>query len=430
MTTFPLTTFSGSPLDDIYTGGSENNQIFGQAGNDVLNGGGGNDTIFGDEGNDWLSGGSGNDTLVGGAGSDVLAGGDGDDVYGVDNSDTIDETGTGRDTVLSSTYSWQLGSHLEDLVLVENSSADVGIGNSLNNRILGNRGSNALYGINGNDVLVGAGGNDVLEGGTGSDRFDFLDPAIDGVDQIIDFTVIDDTIGIVLDFTGTGSAFANAGLTPNATLTVEQFHQGGTALNRGTRFIYNPITGSLWFDIDGTGATPQVQLATLSTGLQLTHRDFFAFTGTPASGNPLPPPDDSRPKLRIGTRGNDRLEGGSGNDKLLGLEGHDILVGKDGSDRIEGGDGADRIYGGTGNNKLIGGRGRDIFALEPGAGRSLILDFGDRSDRLGISRTVDWRNLTISQQGQHTRISLGSDLLAILYRVHPYQIAIADFVQI
>ncbi|MBD2462004.1 hypothetical protein H6G89_13195 [Oscillatoria sp. FACHB-1407] len=429
MTTLPLTTFPGSPLDDIFTGGSENNTILGQAGNDVLDGGAGNDTIFGDADDDLLIGGEGNDTLVGGAGIDRLTGGNGDDVYSVDSRDTVTEAGTGQDTVLSSAYSWQLGSYLEGLVLVENSAAVVGMGNNLNNRILGNRSSNALYGMNGDDVLVGAGGSDVLEGGIGSDRFDFLDPAIDGVDQIIDFNVTDDTIGIALDFTGTGSAFANAGLTPNATLTVEQFRLGGVALDSSDRFLYDPITGALWFDIDGTGSAPQVQLAFLSSGLQLTNRDFFAFTGTPTSGNPIPPPEDNRPKLRIGTRGNDRLEGGSGNDKLLGLGGHDILVGKAGSDRLEGGDGADRLDGGTGNNKLTGGRGRDAFVLEPGSGRNLILDFEDRRDRLGISRTVDWSDITILQRGSQTFVTLSGDLVAILRGVQANQITVNDFVR-
>lgn len=42
------------------------------------------------------------------------------------------------------------------------------------------------------------------------------------------------------------------------------------------RFIYNQKTGALFFDIDGTGTTEQVQLATLTNKPLLTNGDIFA----------------------------------------------------------------------------------------------------------------------------------------------------------
>jgi Ca2+-binding RTX toxin-like protein len=40
---------------------------------------------------------------------------------------------------------------------------------------------------------------------------------------------------------------------------------GTTALNASNRFIYNTITGDLFFDRDGTGTLAAIQIATLSS---------------------------------------------------------------------------------------------------------------------------------------------------------------------
>jgi large repetitive protein len=61
------------------SGGSGNDQLWGNAGNDVIDGGRDDDSLFGGSGSDTLLGGSGNDTLDGGAGADSLSGGDGND---------------------------------------------------------------------------------------------------------------------------------------------------------------------------------------------------------------------------------------------------------------------------------------------------------------------------------------------------------------
>jgi Ca2+-binding RTX toxin-like protein len=50
------------------------------AGNDMLSGGSGDDKVWGGSGNDQLSGGTGNDLLVGGFGADRMDGGNGNDV--------------------------------------------------------------------------------------------------------------------------------------------------------------------------------------------------------------------------------------------------------------------------------------------------------------------------------------------------------------
>ncbi|MFB6259608.1 MAG: calcium-binding protein, partial [Thiohalorhabdaceae bacterium] len=88
--------------DDQIAGTSENEAIWGQAGNDGLTGAGGDDVVYGGDGTDALDGGAGddhlfggegNDTLVGRSGTNHLEGGAGHDTYVVKGGDsTIAET--------------------------------------------------------------------------------------------------------------------------------------------------------------------------------------------------------------------------------------------------------------------------------------------------------------------------------------------------
>ena len=74
-------TLLGDVLDDVLIGGAGNDLLeggvgkdraFGSAGNDRLNGGPGNDTLFGEDGDDTIDGGTGIDRCVGGAGPDTF----------------------------------------------------------------------------------------------------------------------------------------------------------------------------------------------------------------------------------------------------------------------------------------------------------------------------------------------------------------------
>lgn len=59
-----MTTYIGTPGNDVLTGGSENDYLFGGAGNDTLSGNGGDDTLDGGGGYDLLNGGAGNDLYI------------------------------------------------------------------------------------------------------------------------------------------------------------------------------------------------------------------------------------------------------------------------------------------------------------------------------------------------------------------------------
>ncbi|MEQ9234314.1 M10 family metallopeptidase C-terminal domain-containing protein [Coleofasciculus sp. E2-BRE-01] len=312
-------TLGGSSGNDYLDGGTGSDWIYGSTGkdtltggdgNDYLNGGAGNDQMYGNAGNDTLSGGSGNDYLDGGTGNDQMYGGTGNDRFEVNSTgDGVTEYANQGIDRVSSSVSYSLGNNLENLTLT--GSAYYGYGNSLNNSISGNSSNNYLWGSSGNDYLYGNAGNDYLSGGTGNDRMygstgddtlagssgnDYLsgwsgnDTLVggfgndtltggsdadkfafnfrsEGIDTITDFSRVQgDKIQVSASGFGGG---LNLGILDSNYFTI-----GSAASDTSDRFIYNSFTGGLFFDVDGTGISGQVQFATLSSGLNLTSNDF------------------------------------------------------------------------------------------------------------------------------------------------------------
>ncbi len=67
---------------------------------------------------------------------------------------------------------------------------------------------------------------------------------------------------------------------------------------------------------------------------------------------------------RIGTNGNDTLQGTAEVDTLNGLAGNDSLVGLGNLDLLLGGDGEDTLDGGTEGDLLYGGAGDDLYVID------------------------------------------------------------------
>jgi serralysin len=181
------------------------------------------------DGNDTLNGYAGNDTLYGGNQDDTLYGGDDDDtLYG------------GLNPIYSG-----------------------------NDYLSGEYGNDLLDSGAGDDSLVGGFGNDTLTGGAGRDSFVF-NSSSEGVDTITDFSVADDMLEV------SKSGFGGVKLRADAFLSSKRFYPGAAAHDRTDRFIYNQGTGALYFDADGSkGGFAQVQIAQLSAGLSLSHRDIY-----------------------------------------------------------------------------------------------------------------------------------------------------------
>ncbi|MBW4425047.1 MAG: calcium-binding protein [Nostoc desertorum CM1-VF14] len=123
-----------------------------------------------------------------------------------------------------------------------------------------------IVGSNGNDILTGINGNDSLYGGAGTDTFAFYS-FNEGIDRLDDFSATDELIQVSAGDFDSGLSIGS--------LKASQFTIGTSATTSEERFIYNAITGALYFDQDGsTDAFTQVQFAQLSFGLSLTENNF------------------------------------------------------------------------------------------------------------------------------------------------------------
>jgi serralysin len=160
-------------------------------------------------------------------------------------------------------------------ILTGTANADTLQGTAGNDTIQGVGGNDVLYGNAGidkidggaaNDTIYGGLGADTLTGGAGNDYFVFDTALNGGVDTITDFSHTYDTIRLDNDiftaWTGTGTISSSA------------FYAGAAAHDATDKIIYNPATGAVYYDPDGTGGAGQVQIAQLGANLGLTYSDF------------------------------------------------------------------------------------------------------------------------------------------------------------
>ena len=277
-------TIHGLNMADNLSGGLGNDTLYGGYGADNLFGEEGNDKLLGEQEADYLDGGVGNDTLDGGDGVDTMIGGAGNDTYylGYDATDVIDDQGlsTDVDTVIMpyQLTKYTLPAGIEKGTIAAGLQASSLTGNGSNNMLTGNDGSNtlsgavgrdSLFGGSGNDVLNGGTGNDVMTGGNGKDSFVLNTALTLNTDKIADFKPVDDTIKLEnLIFTK---------LTVTGVLGVTNFFVGAAAHDPNDYVIYNPTTGAVTYDSDGSGAGQGVIIATLGVNLTVTNADFVVF---------------------------------------------------------------------------------------------------------------------------------------------------------
>jgi Ca2+-binding RTX toxin-like protein len=227
--------------------------------------------------NNRLTGNPGDNVLSGRAGADRMFGLDGDDTYVVDDAgDDVNEAANdGLDTVRSS-VSFTLPVNVEALILT-GAAATSGTGNTVANSITGNAANNILRGLEGDDTLRGGGGDDRLIGGPGNDRltgsggrnaFQF-DTALNGttnVDRIVDFDPAKDVMRLI------GASFPE--LSTAGALPAGAFRVGVAAADANDRILYDPASGAVRYDADGTGATASVRFATLISTPNVTNANF------------------------------------------------------------------------------------------------------------------------------------------------------------
>ncbi len=268
MTSFGTAELIGGTGDDVY--------VFSNVGTSVIEfAGGGIDTVrinnnytLGEHVENltytgtarWSGAGNALDNVItgGAAAASELVGLGGNDTYVVRNiGDTIVEDAfEGTDTVQTSLSVYRLNAaHVENLTYT-GTGRFTGIGNSLDNIITGGAGEDFLFAGQGDDVLTGRGGADIF----------FFDSPIAGIDRITDFISGSDRIFFNRSIYGPGT---------NAAVVSGAGPQAATTAN--ATFLYNTTTGTVSYDIDGTGATAAIDLFRLDGGPALTVNDLVFY---------------------------------------------------------------------------------------------------------------------------------------------------------
>ncbi|MEH2212325.1 MAG: calcium-binding protein [Nostoc sp.] len=231
------------------TGTDSDDNIVGSNGNDTIIG---NITYFPPGSYDTIDFMSGNDTIDGGKGNDLLIV---DDSSGSQITSTFNAiTNTGAITDGTNRISYK---NIERLDIT---------GTFYDDNIVGSNGNDILKGAFGNDMLTGGKGNDTLYGNNGTDTFAF-NSFNEGIDRLYDFNTTNELIQVSATGFGGGLSIGS--------LQTSQFRIGASATTSTQRFIYNNVTGALFFDQDGSASSyTQIQFAQLSAGLSLTKNNF------------------------------------------------------------------------------------------------------------------------------------------------------------
>lgn len=130
----------------------------------------------------------------------------------------------------------------------------------------------------------------------------------------------------------------------------------------------------------------------------------------------------------VGGNDDDILRGGGGKDKLVGKNGNDVLKGGGADDVLKGGSDDDLLQGGRGDDKIIGGSGIDTIVLKKGHGQDIVRGFQVSEDLFKLKGSLSFGDLTFTQTGNHTLISVGSEDLALVRGVLPTELNASNFV--
>jgi hypothetical protein len=284
---------------------------------------------------------------------------------------------------------------------------------------------------------------------------------------IFGFDSASSQLSIYLEGNDRQTIFSGTGLNPNSVIEQDQLKIVNTlslaaADTSRERFIYNQENGKLFFDADGNGSIPAVEIITFPDLPSLSNSNISFFDSSFNMNNFQ---NDLKGKSRgkitnyivsrslersgrvvLGGEGKDTLIGSMGDDQFLGFKGDDFLDGKQGNDRIHGGEGRDSLFGGQGRDRLlgglgddvlVGGKGSDLFILEQGGGRDIIKDYKDKEDWIGLrpnqntlGQIIRLRDLKMIQNGRNTIVSLGNEKLATLVGVNSKQLQRSDFLLI
>jgi len=393
-------------------------------------------TMFGNSAANILTGGLGNDFLDGQGGADTLVGGGGNDTYVLDNAgDSVSEAvNEGTDTVRTS-FSYVLGTNVENLVLTGGDPVD-GIGNASANILVGNGANNVLTGNDGSDTLDGGGGSDTLIGGLGNDVYIVHSSADHAVEAANEGT---DTVQADFSYT-LGDNFENLRLTGSSSIdgtgnAADNVLTGNDGVNTLTglggndTYVLDSAADVVVEAADGGTDVVQIgQTYTLDANVEnLVLTGIGAIDGT---GNALA-------NTLTGNSGANVLTGGMGDDtyvvdagdttveapgqgtdtvqtaiswtlaanienlKLTGTDAADA-TGNDSVNAIDGNSAANVIDGGLGADLMAGHKGNDTYLVD-NAGDQVIEGFSEGTDTVissvSITLSANVENLVLTGTG-------------------------------
>ncbi|HIJ90375.1 MAG TPA: hypothetical protein HPP95_05900 [Deltaproteobacteria bacterium] len=299
-----FSTISGTPGDDVLSGGATDS--------DILAGGAGNDTLYGY---------GGDDTLDGGPGADHLFGGIGNDRYIVDDIGDLltEEADEGIDTVQAS-ISFALGDYFENLVLTGTASIN-GTGNALDNILTGNSGDNTLDGLTGSDTVS----YESYNYGLTINLSLTTAQSLDGQDTLLN---IENCIGTFQNDTLLGSSAANI---LNGNLGADTMSGGlGDDIyyvdNEGDSVIETESGSSSALGLTRLGLSLDSNIDKVIASISYTLGSALENLDLAAGSGNLTGTGNALANVLTGNEGNNTLTGGAGNDTLDGGAGIDIAA--------------------------------------------------------------------------------------------------------
>lgn len=417
-------------------------QIVLSAGPDVYHGTAARERIYGLDGDDWLTGGQEEDQFIGDAGNDTLDGGGPNDPTNQDDLNfvwdsadyddeywrTVNAGVTARGVVVDLQTGVATDTHGDTDTLIEIE------------RVFGTPLGDQMTGSAADEAFDPHGGADTIDGGAGWDSLHY---------HLTDGYNGGGTSGISIRFSAT---LAGSGTVLDPLGDTDVF--AGIEAVRGTRFAdsfvagagtqqFRGYDGADFFDGSAGGftivtyhddvnyggnagiafdlSTVDAQgFATVTDGFgaQDKLRDIDQIRGTGAADHMA---GDASDNIFIGDAGDDFLSGGGGIDNLFGDLGDDTLDGGTSDDWIEGAAGADLLTGGTGNDTLTGGFDADSFVFAAGDGADRIDDFELGVDHIVLAGGVGFASLAESDVngdgGLDTTVTLSSGDTVVLLHV-------------
>ena len=138
----------------------------------------------------------------------------------------------------------------------------------------------------------------------------------------------------------------------------------------------------------------------------------------------------------LGQSGFTLLRGSAAGEVLTSPNSAVFAVGFEGNDVLVGGSADDVLAGSVGSDVLLGNGGADLYAIAPGEGTDVIVDFADGSDRILLNGGLTFESLsfadgtlTVPEVGAVpvAEIRSGSEVLAQLANVPASALGLADF---